>query len=60
MKRLVCSTELTKEGATLFKSYLREHDIYFEASEVEHLIHFLCEMSEEEMEEANKWIEEHV
>lgn len=60
MKRLNCSAELTKEAAPLFKNYLREHDIYFEASEAENLIHFSCEMSEEEMTEANKWIEEHV
>lgn len=51
-------TELTKEGAELFKLYLFQHDIYFEASEAGNLIHFECFMTEEELYSADKWLEE--
>lgn len=60
MDRVVCSTELSKENASLFKDYLREHHIYFEASEADNLIYFSCDMTMEEMEEANRWIDEHI
>lgn len=51
-------TELTKEGADLFKSYLLQHDIYFEASQADNLVHFECFMTLEELYFANEWIEE--
>ena len=59
-ERVVCSTELTREEAELFKEYLRENDIYFEASEADHLIYFSCEMSAEEMDDANEWLDAHI
>lgn len=51
-------TELTKEGAELFKLYLLQNDIYFEASEAGNLIHFECFMTEEELYSADEWLEE--
>lgn len=60
MIRSFCSVELTRESATLFKNYLRENDIYFEASEADNLIHFSCELSWEEMKKANRWIDENL
>ena len=51
-------TELTKEGARIFKLYLLRNDIYFEASEADDLIHFECYMNAPELYLANKWIEE--
>ena len=51
-------TELTKEGAELFKLYLLQNDIYFEASEAGNLIHFKCFMTEEELYSADEWLEE--
>lgn len=60
MKRETCTTELTKMSAVIFKNYLREHDIYFEASEAGGLIYFSCMMTEEEMNEANTWLEKYL
>ena len=51
-------TELTKEGADLFKQYLFQNSIYFEASEADNLIHFECFMTDHELYSANEWIEE--
>lgn len=51
-------TELTKEGAELFKDYLRLNDIYFEASQANELVHFECFMTTDELYSANDWIEE--
>lgn len=51
-------TELTKEGADLFKQYLNQNDIYFEASEADNLIHFECFMTDDELYSANEWIDE--
>lgn len=51
-------TELTKEGAELFKEYLRHNDIYFEASQADSLIHFECFMTDEELYSADIWLTE--
>lgn len=51
-------TELTKEGAELFKDYLRLNDIYFEASQADDLVHFECFMTVPELYSANDWLEE--
>lgn len=51
-------TELTKEGAELFKLYLLQNGIYFEASEADNLIHFECFMTDEELYSADEWLEE--
>ena len=53
-------TEMNKDNAELFRKYLREHSIPYEASEVYHLIHFECCMSDDEVKVADKWIEENV
>lgn len=51
-------TELTKEGAELFKLYLLQNNIYFEASEAANLIHFECFMTDEELYSADEWLDE--
>lgn len=51
-------TELTKEGAELFKQYLNENKIYFEASEADCLVHFECFMTDEELYSADNWLDE--
>lgn len=51
-------TELTKEGAELFKDYLRLNDIYFEASQAGDWIHFECFMTDEELYSADIWLTE--
>ena len=53
-------TELTKTEAELFKKYLLEHDIPYEASEVYHLTHFECCMTEDEVKDADEWILENI
>ena len=53
-------TELSKEGAELFKDYLRLNDIYFEASQADDLVHFECFMTMPELYSANEWIEERI
>lgn len=60
MERVICSAAMTKSGAELFKKYLNERDIYFEPSELADSIYFSCEMTEEELNEANKWIEDNI
>lgn len=57
MERVNCGAIMTKTRAELFKSYLREHNIYFEPSELGDSVHFSCKMTEEELNQANKWIE---
>ena len=49
-------TEMTKTEADKFRKYLREHDIPYEASGVEHLIHFECCMTDDEAKAADEWI----
>ena len=51
--RTWCGAYLSKEGADLFKEYLRKHDILFEPSEAFNLIHFECLMTENELNMAN-------
>lgn len=55
-----CRLDLTKDEAELFTKYLKEHSLYFEPSENGELVHFECIMSDEEMEAANKWLEENL
>ena len=58
LNRTWCGDYLSKEGADLFKEYLRKHDILFEPSEAFNLIHFECLMTEDELNMANNWIAE--
>lgn len=51
-------TELTKEGAELFKLYLLQHDIYFEASEAGNLVRFECFMTDKQLYSADEWLDE--
>ena len=51
-------TELTKEGAEVFRLYLLQNEIYFEASQADNLVHFECFMTMPELYSANEWIEE--
>lgn len=60
VEREICSIELTKTSAEIFKNYLRKHDIYFEASEAGSLIYFSCMMTDEEMNNANTWLEKYL
>lgn len=59
MKRVNCSSILTKNEAELFKKYLSENNIYFEPSEIDDSVYFLCQMTDEELDKANEWIEAH-
>lgn len=55
-----CRLDLTKNDAELFMEYLKENGLYFEPSENGKLVHFECIMSDEEMADANKWLEENL
>lgn len=57
MEREWYSNELSKEGAELYKQYLRQHDIYFEPSACYDLVHFECLMTQEEARLANVFLE---
>lgn len=57
MERANCGAIMTKTEAELFKQYLIEHDVYFEPSEVGDSVYLSCKMTDEELGEANKWIE---
>lgn len=50
------NVELPVQYVNLFKHYLREHDIYFEPSEADYLIHLSCHMTEEERELADEFL----
>lgn len=49
--------ELPVQYVELFKYFLRENDIYFEPSEAHYLVHLSCEMTEEESELANSFLD---
>lgn len=53
-----CRVDLPKKEAEMFTKYLKDNNLYFEPSENGNLIHFECLMTDEELEEANKWLEE--
>ena len=53
-------TEMNKDEAELFKKYLRDRDIPYEASGVCQLIHFECCMTDDEAKAADEWIEENI
>lgn len=57
MERVNCGAIMTKTEADSFKKYLNEHDIYFEPSEIGDSVYLSCTMSDEELVQANKWIE---
>ena len=54
------SSEMNKTEAELFKKYLFKHNIRYEASDVCHLTHFECYMTEDEMLGANDWITKNI
>lgn len=53
-------TELTKTEADLFRKYLLEHDIPYEASGAYQLVHFECCMTDDEAKAADEWIVENI
>lgn len=53
-------TELSKEEAEIFREYLLKQGIQYEASEVYHLIHFECCMTDDEAKSADNWIVENI
>lgn len=55
-----CRVDLQKEDAELFTKYLKDNGIYFEPSENYNQIHFECDMTDSEMNAANKWLEENL
>ena len=52
------NTELTKDEAEMFKDFLDENDIEYEASEAYNLIHFEINVNEYEKEAINGFIDE--
>lgn len=50
------NAEIEKETADAFKQYLRSHNIKYEASEADNLIHFECFMNESEIIAANEFL----
>lgn len=55
------SAEMKALKATKFKWYLRQRGIPFEPSSMsDGWVHFECYMTETEMEEVNKWIDENL
>lgn len=50
------SVELVKTEADMLKEYLRKASIYFEPSEVGHLVHFECLMAKEECDFVNDFL----
>ena len=55
-----CRLDLTKDQAEVFSKYLKEDALYFEQRENGYMIQLECIMSDEEMEAANKWLEENL
>lgn len=51
------STELNKSEAASFKHYLRTHNINYESSGCWELVHFECEMTEQQVNDANNFID---
>lgn len=51
------SLELNKEKASIFKEYLRKHNILYEPSECFNLIHFQCFMTMDEVSAANEYLD---
>lgn len=56
MERKWYNTELSIVVADIFRDYLREYEIQYEASEAFNLIHFECRMTEAERKAANEWL----
>lgn len=51
------STELNRAEAVLFRQYLHANHINYEPSECYGLVHFECEMTQAQVDDANKFID---